>query len=300
MSNMMQPKKNPDKVWIGVAIGIAVFWLLCIFGIGAVVLAIAISGYSDEKETEMWEENYDYYDDYNFYDDDFYDYDDHEDYEYFEDYSEVNSDYYEFDNAIRTDLDYSVSVAYEENEINSDYSVHYGMVEITGVPNEDKINAALSNEIVRVKRSFSQTYLEQEYAGIYSTADPYITYMDENICSVIFVVYEYLMDGSDSVANVNSWIACVNIDVKNGKVLKNTEMYDVDDAFAKEFRIRSHMQNGVAEVDNMSEQEILDYLTDEQSLIIFYTPLGIEIGIGFAGEDGMGNWVTVTYKEESI
>ena len=108
------------------------------------------------------------------------------------------------------------------------------------------------------------------------------------------------MDGSDSVANVNSWIACVNIDVKNGKVLKNTEMYDVDDAFAKEFRIRSHMQNGVAEVDNMSEQEILDYLTDEQSLIIFYTPLGIEIGIGFAGEDGMGNWVTVTYKEESI
>ena len=42
----------------------------------------------------------------------------------------------------------------------------------------------------------------------------------------------------------------------------------------------------------MSDQEITYYLTDSDYLIIFYTPLGMEVGFNYY--DG---WVTVTYRD---
>ena len=68
---------------------------------------------------------------------------------------------------------------------------------------------------------------------------------------------------------------------------------DIDDEFAIDFRKRCEEQNGeINGLNYYSDQQIREYLTNENSLIIFYTPLGMEVGIHY--DDG---WATVTYKD---
>lgn len=309
--SMYQPqKKSNNKVWIGIAIGGAIFLFLAIFAIFALIFGLVMTGISKEEKESSWEEMYPYeYDDNYEYDYDDYFYDDYDDYFYDEydwdeEYDTQNSDYYEFANEIRTDLEYSVDIEYEDSAGNSEESSNYilshGSVKISGVPNEDALNEALTNEVMRAKKSYSEAYLEQSYDYFYSVVEPYVTYMDENVCSVVFIVYEYYAGHPELADGMNSWISCVNMDVRNGVVLDNTSLREMDAIFAEEFKAKSYAQNGNTGAEDLSVEEILCYLTSEENLIIFYTPLGVEIGICFEGEDGTGNWVTVTYKEESV
>ena len=58
-------------------------------------------------------------------------------------------------------------------------------------------------------------------------------------------------------------------------------------------RKRCKQQNGMVEdLEYMSDQEIASYLSEEGTSIMFYTPMGMEIGLN------MGEYyVTVTYKD---
>ena len=81
--------------------------------------------------------------------------------------------------------------------------------------------------------------------------------------------------------------------METGMLMNNTHLLAVDDNFSVDFRKRCELQNGVIEnLDYMSDQEITYYLTDSDYLIIFYTPLGMEVGFNYY--DG---WVTVTYRD---
>ena len=74
---------------------------------------------------------------------------------------------------------------------------------------------------------------------------------------------------------------------------KNAGILDIDDEFAIDFRKRCEEQNGeINGLNYYSDQQIREYLTNENSLIILYTPLGMEVGINY--DDG---WATVTYKD---
>lgn len=76
-------------------------------------------------------------------------------------------------------------------------------------------------------------------------------------------------------------------------MLNNTDLLNINDSFSVDFRERCERQNGeIEELYYMSDQEITGYLTENDYLIIFYTPLGMEIGFNYY--DG---WVTVTYKD---
>ena len=321
-SPYQQPKNNNHKMWIGIAIGAVVFLMLALF----IVVVMIFSAVATEinKETKNWQEDYfydyDYDSDYDYsydYGDDYdYDYDDDYNFDFFDDfgygnyddygwddeYEDFESEYYEFSNEIRDDLSYSVEIEYDDSlsgdSEEEDYYVSYGTVVIDGIPNADEVNKALADEVLRAKQSYTEAYLEQEYTYFYSIVDPYVTYMDNDVCSVAYMVYEYYESEDDQKTGVNSWIASVNINVVNGTIIENTSMRAMDLEFAEEFREKSNIQNGSLEVDEMSAEEILQYLTDEQSLIIFYTPMGMEVGICFEGNDGTGSWVTVTYKEQ--
>ena len=75
--------------------------------------------------------------------------------------------------------------------------------------------------------------------------------------------------------------------------MDNTDIIAVDDDFSVDFRYRSEEQNGTIDtLDWMSDQEITELLTSSGNLIIYYTPMGMEIGFNY--EDG---WVTVTYHD---
>ena len=282
----VQHKKHTGLI-IGVVIGIIILFLIAIFAVLYYALRqIAQNTRGDNSYHNS--RNYDYFgdDDYNW----DYDYDDYYDYD---GQGETGSEYYELEDAIRYDLSYSVSWEYYEYEPEADEDVAimvtYPVIEGASIPNLDRINDLFHEEVEVItgyyKDDYSDYMTQDGYFGAYSSG--YVTYMDEDVLSVVFAEEIY----SDYYGYVNLY--SINVDMRNGVVIKNTDLLDIDDSFSIDFRQRSEEQNGsVSGLDYMSDQEITNYLTDSDSLIVFYTPLGMEIGLNYS--DG---WVTVTYKD---
>lgn len=208
----------------------------------------------------------------------------------------TEKEYYDFENAIRDDLNYQVTFrSYEKG----DYVSERGMGEIildfeypvvTGdVPNLDGINRAIYEEIEEVDEYLASAagLLSDEDIYVYM-GECYVTYMSEEILSIAYVEYGYLND-----TYLESYVISYNFDMQTGMVLGNTHLVYIDDSFSIDFRERCENQNGeIDALSYMSDQEITAYLTDDDYLIIFYTPLGMEIGFNYY--DG---WVTVTYQD---
>ena len=90
--------------------------------------------------------------------------------------------------------------------------------------------------------------------------------------------------------------------MKTGKILKNSDILNIDDSFAKDFRERSITQNGKDSiVSKWDDSTIEKSLESEDLLILFYTPLGMEVGVNVDKSNGSDysdtGWVTVTYKD---
>ena len=112
--------------------------------------------------------------------------------------------------------------------------------------------------------------------------------MDENILSIAYVEYGYLDD-----EYYESYVISVNIDMESGLALTNSQMLEINDEFSIDFRNRCEKQNGEIEALSMySDQDITEMLTSDASLIIFYTPMGMEVGFNY-----YFGWVTVTYQD---
>lgn len=292
------------KIWLGIAIGAGICLLIAFFAVFVMIIGIAVSETNGTYETgdsstDTWGDAYDEYQSDEEYGGDYYT---EEDYGYDEyDGSDDGAMYYEFGNDIRNDLDYSVKMEYANNykggsgQEEQRYVLAEGSVTLKGIPNEEAVNQALADALKEAKTSYYDAYLTQEYDYFYSVIEPYVTYMDEEVCSVIFTVYEYFELPGEDTERVNTWISSVNIDVTEGKVLTNTEMMEFDMEFAEEFRTKSNEQNGEVLPDDMTGEQILAFLQSEEGLIIFHTPLGMEVGICFDDADGLGNWITVTY-----
>ena len=118
--------------------------------------------------------------------------------------------------------------------------------------------------------------------------ESYVTYMEEDILSVIYVEYAYLDDQT-----YESYVVSVNIDMDSGMEMTNSQILEIDDEFSIDFRKRSEKQNGQSEtMDYYTDQEITSMMNDDSTLIIFYTPLGMEVGFNY-----YYGWVTVTYPD---
>lgn len=203
-------------------------------------------------------------------------------------------EYYEFGNAITEGLSYEISFEnFERNDFVEDEEGNFLMVckypVVTGeVPNIEGINREIIKEIEYVEEHVEQV-AEYLGGGNYEyQVNSYVTYMSEDVLSIAYEEYAYL-EGDF----FESYIVSVNFDMETGMILKNTQLLDVNDAFSIEFRKRCEKQNGeIEDISYMSDQEITEYLTDEESLIVFYTPIGIEVGFNYY--DG---WVTVTYSD---
>lgn len=209
-------------------------------------------------------------------------------------YAETDKKYYEgLEDAVRSDLDYSVT--WKSYEYDTDYryvDIHAVYPQITGenIPNLEHINDHIFQEVQFWVESFEE-YEEEGYFyeddSFELDAYGYVTYMDEEKISIVYS--ERGMANSSGVAYLYS----INIDVQNGVVLDNSSIINMDDEFAVEFRNRNKEQNDAeGYVDFLSDQEITEYLNSETMGIVFYTPLGLEVGINVDG-----GWYTVTYKD---
>lgn len=186
-------------------------------------------------------------------------------------YMELYSDF-------RYDLPYSAEVTsevfapeeYENVVINVEYPVISG-----NVPNLSNVNEILEYEYNYYMDYFLESYepyMEQD-SYYFVQAICYVTYMDEKVMSVVFDE-EILLDDFSAI---NYY--CLNFDMVNGVLLNNTEILDMDEEFVVEFRRRELLENGYESLPDYTDQEILELLQDEEHLVIFYTPMGMEVGL---------------------
>ncbi|MCR4705467.1 MAG: DUF4163 domain-containing protein [Lachnospiraceae bacterium] len=198
-------------------------------------------------------------------------------------------------NAIDENVSYrfhSKSYTNSDEKNGVDIIANYYEITDSNIPNIDKINEQIKNAAMYYAEEFPKNSKLAEYTDSYTAyITAYVTYNDEDVISIVFDEYvsfpgAYFVD-----------LLPMNIDVRNGVILDNTGILSVDDRFAADFKERCVRQNGELEVVSKStDRQIRDYLTDPSTLIAFYTPLGMEVGINYANLENSG-WVTVTYKD---
>ncbi|MDE5866592.1 MAG: hypothetical protein K2H31_08345, partial [Lachnospiraceae bacterium] len=213
-----------------------------------------------------------------------------------DDDNDYDDDYYEFHDDVKNNLSYSIKWDYFEYDTdNKNVSIYVDYPVIVGddVPNLDKLNAVIEGEASLFSEYYEEEYSkymddnEDSYFNVTSTG--YVTYMSESVLSIAF--QEEISSNFFGAV----YVYCINIDMNAGVVMDNTDIIEVDDDFSVDFRERNERQNGENDMmDSMSDQEITKHLKSEDDLIIFYTPLGMEIGMNYG--DGYG-WVTVTYHD---
>lgn len=312
-------KKKNSKTWIIIGICVGIFVLLII------LLGIAIGQLVSKINDKSSHFRRSYTEDY-FEDEDDYDYDDYfgDDYNYSDFYNGIleengksNTDkpawendgedsvvspdgrtygytpeddyYYQLNDNLREDLSYSVYFDSKERTEGEQLFICCNYPVLEGdIPNIDYLNDAIYDEYLFLEEFYDENLKEHmaEDDYYYAMAEGYVTYMDEDVISVVFKE-ETL--GKDYVL---ATLYCINIDVKKGIVIDNTEILDADDEFSIDFRTREAKQNQSDTLDYYTDQELTEMLNDTYDLIIFYTPLGMEVGINHDF-----GWSTATYKD---
>lgn len=213
--------------------------------------------------------------------------------------------YFSFPADNRVDgLSYSVRMEDREYEDGTSTYISYSYPVVSGdVPNADYINDKICAEWESLieyyekdyKRNLPYYYGEdyEEYAdsdGIAAQLAGSVTYMSEDILSVVY--QETIYYGEYMDYEIDLYLYCLNFDMKNGVLLQNTGMLDIDKAFVEDFRERSRKQNASSVLDDYKDEEVWNYFDSAYNLILFYCPQGMEIGLNL--DNG---WVTVTYAD---
>lgn len=204
-----------------------------------------------------------------------------------------NFEYYEFHDELRDDLFYwgefeTFEETFGENDrilFSISYPVFYNNegIDFTGV------NNAVQKELNLLK-NYAESVAEWvgEDEQFVFEAESYVTYMDEEVLSIAYVEHGYLNGDYHE-----SYVVSVNVDMNSKMMLTNSQLLDIDDEFSIEFRKRCEKQNGeIRSLDYFSDQDITEMLNSEDELILFYTPIGMEVGLNY-----YNGWVTVTYPD---
>jgi len=182
---------------------------------------------------------------------------------------------------IRYDLDYSISFETYKSE-NGRTECIYPQLD-GSVADIDYLNDFFYNFMKE-----TETIANDNECDATSTA--YVTYMDEEIFSVVIIeVYEF-SDGS-----TYEYVYCNNFDVVSGTRIY-FELIDTSDEFLNELETRC-IQESTSDANYLFEKytkdEIRnDILTTDFGLVAFYTPLGMEIGLNYDGY-----WCCSTFKD---
>lgn len=201
-------------------------------------------------------------------------------------------EYYEFEDDIKADLSYQVDkdVIEESEETGiAKMIAERPYVVMEDQVKEDRINGLIKKEMEKVREHIEQIAGELSKENEFQMeVRSYITYMDEETLSIVLEEDGYL-DNSF----YESRLISLNFDMETGMAMTNTQILKIDDEFTIDFRERCEKQNGeIYGLNYYSDQDITSLMNEESTLILFYTPLGLEVGFNYP--DG---WVTVTYPD---
>ena len=208
----------------------------------------------------------------------------------------AEDDYYEtLANAVRDDLSYSIE--WEEYDLSDEETGATAVgryPQLTGgnIPQVEELNALIESEATYFRTLYDYYRSWQGDNVVYNVESTgYVTYMDEDKISIV-LKESYVMDGQSSIS-----LYSINIDLLSGKVMDNGKIIEYNRQLAEEFRRQNDYQNGqVDAVESMDDEQLLDFLSDENTNIVFYTPVGLEIGFNYTTSDSSG-WVTATIKD---
>ena len=207
----------------------------------------------------------------------------------------ADDDYYvTLANAVRDDLSYSVE--WEEYDLRDDQTGatavgRYPQLVGGNIPRLDELNELIAAEATYFSTLYDYYRSWQGENVVYNVESTgYVTYMDEEKISIV-LEESYVMDDQSSIS-----LYSINIDLISGEVLNNGSIIEYSQQLVDEFRSQNEYQNGqVDAVENMDDEQLLDFLSDENTNIVFYTPVGLEIGFNYSTSDSTG-WVTATIK----
>lgn len=151
------------------------------------------------------------------------------------------------------------------------------------------VNETLRNQALTSLYDYCSNHSSSEYKNYTLYSDCVITFNNDEICSIAYNTTAYLDNSTETF-----YIHGINIDTKNGEVMDNTKILNIDDDFSKFFVSRSNTQNSFVDSINYSDiKDVTKVLNDDDSLILLFTPLGIEVGCNYRYHYSYG-WVTVT------
>lgn len=207
----------------------------------------------------------------------------------------ATGEYFSFPADNRVDgLRYSVEIEEEEYHDGEYTNIYYSYPVVKGdVPNADYINDTICAEWESLLDYYEEDYKDYRSAkddGILAKLSSHVTYMSEDILSVVYqetVYYGEYLDYQE-----DHYLYCLNFDMKNGQLLENTGMLNIDEEFVKDFRERSERQNADSVLDYYEDEDVMYYFGESNYLILFYCPQGMEVGLNL-----YEGWVTVTYPD---
>ena len=185
-------------------------------------------------------------------------------------------------NSLRKDLSYEVDFCrmdYYSSDLDMMMSIEFPQITSDTLQNVDGINSCLSYEydyFLDFYKENIEQYMD-ENSSYYFDVDSYVTYMDEKILSVVYYESIYLRTDQEDYQDIHFY--CVNIDLTDYTLLTNTDILELNEDFAIDFRKREAEENGEEALTAYSDQEILHMLQDDSSLVLFYTPMGMEVGL---------------------
>lgn len=216
--------------------------------------------------------------------------------------SQITGPYYEeIVNCIDESVSYQIKREFCETiDRENGANMQASYIQLEGdIPNLENVNETIKEQslyyydyFLENEESFTDLY--EEYGAVYDlTVESYVTFNDEDMISIaVESKYEYLYG---SVPNIYG----INVNLKTGTVLKNTEILDVDEEFVEEFCKRSIAQNGegTVPIEATSSQDKLSMLQDNTSLIVFYTPIGLEVGFNYLNVEYTSGWITISLED---
>ncbi len=199
-------------------------------------------------------------------------------------------------NAIANDLSYQMGFTTDKHFVkknpNMSIEIEYPQIVSGDIPGRTYINNTLYYEYTYYEDLLKEYMVEltSEDDVFECSSDAYITYMDEKYLSVVFIENLYIYDESEYFSNISFY--CLNFDIENGTILDNTQLLNMDEAFAMDFRMREEMENGEYSLTGYTDQEIQNMLNNPETLVIFFTPMGMEVGLNLGD-----SVVYVTYED---
>lgn len=169
------------------------------------------------------------------------------------------------------------------------YYYYYPQLRGSEIPNLESVNEQIRKSACPVR--------EQAYVGASDGVETvsYITYMDEGLMSVVSCMYSYYLN-KEGIFEDLEWISCITLDLTTGQEIPKNEIIKPDLELAKRFQELLKEQgeknpNTDYPLSASPEELLKHYLADAERNLIFYTPVGIEVGYSDI------NYCMVTIKE---